>query len=109
MSFCYILFSHPLVCHRNNIPGEYDDTANSILLSRSSSLDHTHHCLDHVRSYDKTLPKERIIHNSWRNTIPDKCLTPTFYKLSLGRCPDQHSLSVAKTWVFFIGITYYNQ
>ena len=94
--------------------------------------DHTHHCLAHARSYDKGLPKERIIHNSWRNTIPDKCLTPTFYKLSLGRCrvvwfiviqkflwskllgyttyyAHQDSLTVAETWAFCIGITCCNE
>ena len=66
-------------------------------------------CSSHPRSCDKGLPKDRIIHNSWRNTIPDNHLTPTFYKLMLGRCPHQHSLSVAKTWAFCIGFTYCNE
>ncbi len=35
----------------------------------------------------------------------DNHLAPTFYKLSLGRCPHQDSLSVAKTWAISIGIT----
>ncbi len=61
--------------------------------------------LSHARSCDKGLPKERIINKSWRKTIPDNRLAPTFYKLSLGRCPYQHSLSVAETWAFSIGIT----
>ena len=72
MSFFCILFIQTLVCHRNNFPGECITMRESIiLLSKSSSLAHTHHCLAHARSYDKGLPKERIIHNSWRNIIPD--------------------------------------
>ncbi len=40
----------------------------------------------------------RKINKSWRKTIPDNHLVPTFYKLSLGRCPHQYSLPVAETW-----------
>ena len=97
MSFFLILFIQSLVCHQNNVPGECMTMwQSSILLSKRSSLAHTHRCLTHVRSYDKGLPKERIIHNRWRNTIPDKGLTPTFYKFSFGRCPHQHSLTVPR-------------
>lgn len=77
----------------------------SVPLSRSSSLAHAHGCLSHARSCDKGLPKERIINKNWRKTIPDNRLAPTFYKLSLGRCPHQHSLPVAETWALSIGIT----
>ncbi len=47
-----------------------------------------------------------LIIASWGETIPDNHLTPTFYKLSLGRCSHQNSLSVAETWALSIGITW---
>ncbi len=98
MSFFCILFIQPLVCLRNNFPGECMTMCqSSILLSKNSSLAHTHRCLTHARSYDKDLPKDRIIHNNWRNIIPDKLLTPTFYKpvsssTQSGRCHDMDTL-----------------
>ena len=77
----------------------------SVPLSQNSSLAHAHGCLSHARSCDKGLPKERIINKSWRKTIPDNRLAPTFYKLSLGRCLHQHRLPVSETWALSIGIT----
>ena len=43
---------------------------------------------------------------AWRvETIPDNHLAPTFYKISLGPCSHQNSLSVAdETWALSIGI-----
>jgi hypothetical protein len=62
--------------------------------------------------FGEGLLKERIINKNWRKiiasrgeTIPDNRLTPTFYKLSLGRCSHQKSLSVAETWALSIDIT----
>jgi hypothetical protein len=68
-----------------------------------------HGCLDHTRSCDKNLPKEWIVNKRWRKTIPDNHLDPTLYKLNLGGCPHENSLSVTETWVFFIEITSSNE
>ncbi len=81
----------------------------SVPLSKDSSLDHAHDCLAHARSCDKGLSKEWIINKSWRKTIPDNRLAPTFYKLRLGGCPHENSLSVVETWALSIGITSCNE
>ncbi len=111
-STSHVRLIQPLVCHRNNFPGEcLAMWQSSVPLSKRSSLAHAHGCLAHARSCDKGLLKERIINKSWRKiitsrgeTIPDNRLAPTFYKLSLGRCSHQKSLSVTETWALSIGI-----
>ncbi len=70
------------------------------------------YCTSNVVSHDpvgmctkNTLSPPWIRWHLSRKTIPDNRLAPTFYKLSLGRCPHQHSLSVTVTWAISIGIT----
>ena len=38
--------------------------------------------------------------NAWRKTILDNRLVPTFYNLTLGRCPRQHSLLIYKSFTY---------
>ncbi len=49
--------------------------------------------------------------SSWlqHKIIPDHRLVPTFYKLSVGGCPHQHSLTVTETWTLYIDITCCNE
>ena len=71
-----------------------------VLLSKCSSLAHTHGWLSHTRGCDDGLPKERIINKRRTQTILDNLLTPTFFELSLTRWLCQDSLSFAETRTF---------
>ena len=56
------------------------------LFPRTVPFTHVHGWSTHPRGCDKGLPKEWIINNRWRNTIPDNHLALTFYKLSVCGC-----------------------